>query len=242
MLWFIGGFFVFLLLRFLWQSYIHPANVVARQAANMNWVVMGRTENPEGGKDVLLGRDGLLTKINWRTGAVMLLNPTNEEAFNDYIAIERWLALRTKQLQDKAESLIREKAAFEDLYRLQEEKFSKEPSMDVNLNSSRTETYDEKIYRFMLSVQEQLFNGHEGESLLEIDKSFRLTSPEYLKITTELFEISINLNKSPIEVSTYLIMAFAAANEEKSITPITGVIVYLRTAIDYLKTHSHSNI
>jgi hypothetical protein len=37
-------------------------------------------------------------------------------------------------------------------------------------------------------------------------------------------------------------MAFSAADEEKSITPITSVIVYLRTAIDYLKTHSHSNV
>jgi hypothetical protein len=239
MLWVIGSLLAIFFLRFLWQSYVHPANVMTRQAANMNWVAIGRTDNPNGGKDVLLGKNGLVSKIDWRTGAVQLVKPSEERPFDDYIAIERWLALREKEIRDAAEAYIREKNAFSEMARAQEEKFAGEKAREGEESEpTDAERSNDKLYEFMLAVQERLLDGPGGESLREIDQNFRLTSPEYLKITTELFQTAIDLGKSPTEVSTYLIMAFTAASEEKSLEPITSVIVYLRSAINYLHNPS----
>jgi hypothetical protein len=93
--WVIGIFIGFLVVaRFLWSSYTHRSNVMARQAANMNWVAIGRVKNLQGGKDVLLGRDGLVSKIDWRTGDVWLVKPEVATPFEDYLAVERWLTPR----------------------------------------------------------------------------------------------------------------------------------------------------
>lgn len=237
MTWMIGGLLAFFLLRFLWRGYIHPANVMTRQAANMNWVAMGRADNPEGGKDVLLRRDGLVSKIDRRTGEVRLVKPLEEEPFADYIALERWLTLKGKEVRDMAEAYAREKYAFSEMAKAQEKRLTEEQTqVESELENADEERAIDKLYQFMLAVQERLLDGPGGESLHEIDQTFRLTSPEYLQITTELFQTAVDLGKSPTEISTYLIMAFTAANKEHALAPITSVIVYLRNVINYLRS------
>ena len=237
MAWVIGGMLAFFVLRFLWRSYVHPANVMTRQAANMNWVAMGRADNPKGEKDVLLGRGGLVSQIDWRTGEVRLVKPLETTPFADYVALERWLTLKDKEVRDTAEAYVREKYAFSEMAKAQEKKFAEEKSRGRSEpKNADAEFAADKLYQFMLAVQERLRDGPGGDSLHEIDQTFRLTSPEYLQITTELFQTAIDLGKSPTEISTYLIMAFTAANEESTLAPITSVIVYLRGAIDHLRS------
>lgn len=237
MAWVIGGIATFFVMLFLWQSYVHPANVMTRQAANMNWVAIGRTGNRKGGKDVLLGRGGLVSQIDWRTGEVRLVKPLEAEPFADYVALERWLTLKDKEVRDTAEAYVREKSAFSEMAKVQEKAFAEEKSREgIEPKNADAVLANDELYQFMFAVQERLRDGPGGDSLHEIDESFRLTSPEYLRITTELFQTAIDLGKSPTEVSTYLIMAFSAANEERSLAPITSVIVYLRSAIDYLRS------
>lgn len=236
MTWIIGGVLTFFILRFLWKSYIHPANVMARQAANMNWVAIGRTGNPKGGKDVLLGRGGLVSKIDWRTGEVRLVTPFEAEAFADYLALERWLTLRDKEVHDMADAYIREKNAFSEMAMKQEKAFAEAKARgEPEDENTEANAATEKLYQFMLAVQKQLRSGLAGKELHEIDEGFRLTSPEYLSITTELFQAAMDLGKSPTEVATYLIMAFTAAGEENALEPLTRVIVYLRGVITHLR-------
>ncbi|MEX8518506.1 MAG: hypothetical protein AB3X44_08325 [Leptothrix sp. (in: b-proteobacteria)] len=237
MTWVIGSIIAFFVLRFLWRSYVHPANVMTRQAANMNWVAIGKADNPKGGKDVLLGRGGLVSQIDWRIGEVRLVKPLETEPFADYIALERWLTLRDKEARDTAEAYIREKNAFGKIAKAQENAFSEEKSREGSepKNADMVVASDE-LYEFMIAVQKRLRDGPGGDLLHEIDESFRLTSPEYMRITTELFQMAVDIGKSPTEVATYLIMAFAAANEERTLAKITSVIVYLRGVIDYLRS------
>ena len=92
--WIIGAIATFLVFRFLWRGYTHPASVLARQAANMNWVSIGRVEGDEGFKDVCYGRDEMEVKISYATGRVFLLKPAHVEPFKDFIELDRWLAKR----------------------------------------------------------------------------------------------------------------------------------------------------
>lgn len=238
MTWVIGGILAFLILRFLWRGYIHPANVMTRQAANMNWVAIGRTDNQKGGKDVLLGRSGLVSKIDWATGEVRLVEPLQPTPFADYLALERWLTLKDKEIHDKADAYVREKQAFFDMAVAQEKELEEAKEWGETLEDAELNPVTEKLYQFSEAVQERLRNGQGGEELHEIDNTFRLTSPEYLHITRELFKTAMDLGKSPTEVATILIMAFTAASEENALEPLTRVIVYLRTAINYLHDHT----
>lgn len=92
--WVIGAIVTFLVFSFLWRGYTHPASVLGRQAANMNWVATGRVEGDEGFKDVCYGRDGMEVKVSYARGQVFLLKPPHDEPFNDFIELERWLAQR----------------------------------------------------------------------------------------------------------------------------------------------------
>jgi hypothetical protein len=111
-----------------------------------------------------------------------------------------------------------------------------ESQEDIEPQSSATKAGTTQLSQFMLDVKERLREGPAGDSLHQIDQSFRRTSPEYLKVTTELFQTAIDLGKSPTEVSTYLIMAFAAAREASALEPSKRVTVYLRGVIDYLRS------
>jgi hypothetical protein len=81
--------------------YCHPSNVVTRQAANMNWVAVGKIPAKTGGTDVLLRRGENQASISWRDGKVTLYHPPCSELFDDFIAVERWLTLNeTPEAED----------------------------------------------------------------------------------------------------------------------------------------------
>ena len=90
--WVIGAITAFLVFRFAWRCYIHPAHVLDRQAANMNWFAIGRVEDDKGFKDICYGRDGMEVKVSYASGRVFLVKPVHVEPFKDFIELERWLA------------------------------------------------------------------------------------------------------------------------------------------------------
>jgi hypothetical protein len=90
--WFIGLVLAFFVMRLLWRAYTHPAHVLGRQAANMNWLAVGRVTDIDGKKDLKVGRDGMEAIISFKNGNVVLLKPLYKEPFNDFIELERWLA------------------------------------------------------------------------------------------------------------------------------------------------------
>jgi hypothetical protein len=91
MIWILCAIATFFVARFLWQSYIHRANVLTRQGANMNWVVSGRVKCNTGGHDMLLSREGYTVRISWREGTLTMVDPPFAHPFEDFIAIERWI-------------------------------------------------------------------------------------------------------------------------------------------------------
>jgi hypothetical protein len=97
MTWIIGSIFLLFLVRFLWQSYTHRANVMARQAVHMGWVIAGRVPNANGGKDCLLSKNNMKSRIDWRTGTIWLVTPDVKTPFNDYVTIERWSTMKDAQ-------------------------------------------------------------------------------------------------------------------------------------------------
>ncbi len=50
--WLLAAIVGFYVLRHLWKAYTHPAHVLGRQAANMNWVAIGRRKDETGYYDV----------------------------------------------------------------------------------------------------------------------------------------------------------------------------------------------
>ena len=102
--WIIGAITAFLVFRFAWRCYIHPAHVLGRQAANMNWFAIGRVEDDKGFKDVCYGRDGMEVKVSYASGRVFLVKPAHVEPFKDFIELERWLAQRENSSPNKNNS------------------------------------------------------------------------------------------------------------------------------------------
>src|SRR4030042_2374008 len=90
--WVLGAVAIFLVLRFLWRAYTHPANVLGRQAANMNWNAIRRIDGEQGFKDVCFGRDGIEARVSHDRGQVFLLRPGHSAPFKDFVELERWLA------------------------------------------------------------------------------------------------------------------------------------------------------
>lgn len=88
----VGAVVVFLILRQGWSAYTHPAHVLGRQAANMNWVAVGRVEDEAGYKNVKLSRGDFEAVISYVNGNVTLTHPYVATPFQDFLEIERWLA------------------------------------------------------------------------------------------------------------------------------------------------------
>ncbi|MEJ1959942.1 MAG: hypothetical protein WDM70_11405 [Nitrosomonadales bacterium] len=96
MIWILAAITTFFVMRFLWKSYIHRANVLTRQGANMNWIVSGRVKCDTGGYDMLLSRNGHTVRISWRDGNLTMVDPPVVQPFEDFIAIEQWI-FRTEE-------------------------------------------------------------------------------------------------------------------------------------------------
>ena len=101
--WIFGAVIVLFVIRFLWRGYNHPSHVLGRQAANMNWVAVGRVSDIDGYKNIRVSRDGVEAIISFKNGNVILAKPFYSTPFKDFIEIERWLATTQKQSMDNKE-------------------------------------------------------------------------------------------------------------------------------------------
>jgi hypothetical protein len=90
--WIVGLVLAFFVIRAMWRAYTDPSHVLGRQAANMNWVVIGRVTDKDGYKNMKLGRNGMEAVISFKDANVELIKPGRAEPFQDFIELERWLA------------------------------------------------------------------------------------------------------------------------------------------------------
>ena len=130
MTWILATLASFFVMRFLWKSYNHRANVLIRQGASMNWIVSGRVKCDAGGHDMLLSRNGYTVRISRRDGTLTMVDPPVAHPFVDFVAIERWIFLAEKgknhgadrdpefEYFEKVMGVIKsqEEAGIEDLY------------------------------------------------------------------------------------------------------------------------------
>jgi TPR repeat protein len=79
----------------LWKRSNHPARVLARQAANMNWVQVG-TIRKNGYRNVRLMRGNEEAIIWHKARNVLLVRLHCPITFNNFIELERWLANEEK--------------------------------------------------------------------------------------------------------------------------------------------------
>ena len=81
---------LFPFLRNCWKAFFHPATILGKQAANMNWIVDGRE------------KDGIVNNMRYRRGNLIAVIPFNnpsvllryngtEKRFKDFIEVERWI-------------------------------------------------------------------------------------------------------------------------------------------------------
>jgi len=89
--WIIGIIIFFFVVRSMWRAYIDPSHVLGRQAANMNWVAIGRVTDNDGYKNMKLSRNGMEAVISFQNANVELVKPSRAEPFQDFIELERWL-------------------------------------------------------------------------------------------------------------------------------------------------------
>lgn len=101
--WVFGVIVVISILRSMWRAYIHPSHVLGRQAANMNWVAIGRIRDDDGYRNIILARDGAKAVISFQNKNVELLEPKRDEPFKDFLELERWLSKKEQESSDSHE-------------------------------------------------------------------------------------------------------------------------------------------
>jgi len=89
--WIFGSILAFFVIRSMWRAYTDPSHVLGRQAANMNWVAIGRVTDKDGYKNMKLGRNGMEAVISFQNANVELVKPWRAKPFQDFIELERWL-------------------------------------------------------------------------------------------------------------------------------------------------------
>jgi hypothetical protein len=109
--------------RLLWRAYVHPAHVLGRQAANMNWIASRTIKDSDGMRNTCVARDGMEAMISYKPAMVVLLKPRHPTPFPDFIAVERWLATsdhnRRTDFYRAVEDWVRSKGWYERLLELQ---------------------------------------------------------------------------------------------------------------------------
>jgi len=94
MLWLVIGAFVALyVIRILWRAHVHPAQVLVRQGANMNWTYSRTVKDPRGYRLTCLERSGMEAMVEYDPAQVRLLRPAVAESFSDFLEVERWISL-----------------------------------------------------------------------------------------------------------------------------------------------------
>jgi len=87
----------------MWQAYTHPSHVLGRQAANMNWIAVGRVSDGDRYKNLKLARNGMEVIISFRNGNIELMKPWHETPFKDFIELDRWLVTNEQESVDDEE-------------------------------------------------------------------------------------------------------------------------------------------
>lgn len=118
MLWIIGtavGVICALALWALWKRHNHPAQVLARQAAGLNWVQVG-TIRKDGYRNARLMRDNEEAIIWHKSGNVLLVRLHCPITFDNFIELERWLAREEKSEEpEDAEEVSEEKLYYREI-------------------------------------------------------------------------------------------------------------------------------
>jgi len=104
--WVIGVVGFFIILRFFWQTYCHPANTLGRQAAYMNWVASRRVQDEYGYRNMCVTRDGFEAIISYKHGNVILNKPNLNKTFKDFIELEHWIF--QKNSSDEMQNCLQE--------------------------------------------------------------------------------------------------------------------------------------
>lgn len=80
--------------RFMWKAYVHPAHVLGRQAAHMNWVASGTARDAAGYRNTRFSRGPNEAVVSYQGANVLLVKPAHPQPFEDFVEIETWLATR----------------------------------------------------------------------------------------------------------------------------------------------------
>ena len=102
--WIVGIVLILLILRQMWKAHTHPAQVLCRQAANMNWVYCGTEKDADGYRNNKLQRDKFEAVVSFSNETVQLTNPNHPTPFNNFIELERWLA-QNNDLENAAQGV-----------------------------------------------------------------------------------------------------------------------------------------
>jgi uncharacterized protein len=95
----------------LWKTHSHPAQVLLRQAINMNWVRVG-TIKKDGYRNVRLTRENEEAIICRKAGDVLLVRVHCPLTFDDFIELERWLAHEEKSAEPGDEEDVGEEILY----------------------------------------------------------------------------------------------------------------------------------
>ena len=90
-LWIVGGVVVLFILRQMWKAHTHPAQVLCRQAAHMNWVYSGTEKDASGSRNNKLKRGKYEAVVSFTNENVQLISPNHPSTFKDFIELEKWL-------------------------------------------------------------------------------------------------------------------------------------------------------
>lgn len=213
MLWLFGGALALVCARYFWLNYVNRVNVMRRQALSMNWLVIGQVANPAGGSDILLGRSGQGAKIDWRNGEVRLVNPKLAEVFDDFVAVERWLArndmLPLQEAEPKPETAVPAPEAVAVVPATPPEATAAASLED------RPPAGADNLFTFQQRVDACLQQGEGGQELLETKQAFEAGSDSYLAASNELAGAALEQGVAPSMVAMFHISAFAAMAEQK---------------------------
>src|SRR6267378_6310111 len=99
-LWLIGTAISACIVWSLWKTYKHPAQILARQAASMNWAAAGTLKDENGYRNVRLIRGENEAVIWYKAGNVTSLHPKHSPPFKDFIELEKWLSVEGRKNQE----------------------------------------------------------------------------------------------------------------------------------------------
>ena len=176
MLWWVFGVVGFcILIRHLWKTYTHPATVLVRQAANMNWVARGAVKDSQGYRNTRLVRDGMEVEISYSPPEVRVIKPYHPSSFSDFLVLERWLASMEDEFSG-AHSLNgnhEDEARLSDFYSEVEKQIALRGYLEELLAvKSSDQEYCEILFKSWLAAEQ-------AKEDPKVIASFTLTSLEY---------------------------------------------------------------